>query len=109
MPLIDYARSYAPLVNRIEALTPSAPCIETFGLQPGLSAAFALHSQIKLKPADQKASCPWLLVDQDALITLPTVIKMSQWTLHRTLGHPRAGEEDVVLYQRVSSAQATGS
>ncbi len=109
MPLLDYARSYVPLVNRIESLTPSAPCIETFGLQPGLSAAFAFHTVLKLKPAGPKASCPWLLVDQDVVMALPGVVKLSEWTLHSTMGHPRPGEEDVVLYRRVSDIRAPGS
>ena len=104
MPMIDHARSYAPLVSRIETSTRATPCIETYGIQPGLSAGFAFHSQIQLKPARRQAACPWLLVDQDALITLPAVVKMSQWTLHSTMGHPRPGEEDVVLYRRVGSA-----
>lgn len=109
MPMIDHARSYIPLVSRIEALTPSAPCIETYGLQPGLSAAFAFHTQLKLKPAGPKASCPWLLVDQDVVMALPGVVKLSEWTLHSTMGHPRPGEEDVVLYRRVSDLRVPGS
>jgi hypothetical protein len=100
MPMIDHARSYAPLVHRIYSLVQPTSCIETFGLQPGLSAAFEFHTRLKLKPAGQQASCSWLLVDQDAVIALPGVVKLSQWTLHSTMGHPRQGEEDVVLYQR---------
>ena len=108
MPLLDYARSYAPLVRRVEALTPNTPCIETFGLTPGLNAAFVFHSKRKLQPASPQARCPWLLVDKDVVGSLPTQINVSEWTLHSALWHPREGEEDLLLYRSVSGLSSTG-
>ena len=39
MPLLDFARSYAPLVRRVEAIVKPADCIETFGLSTAATLA----------------------------------------------------------------------
>lgn len=104
MPALDFARSYAPLVRRIEAITQPATCIESLGLKPGLYTAFSYHSRLEVKAAGAKEGCPWLLVDQDALVLLPAVVNTTDWQLHQKLGHPREGEEDLVIYRRAGRA-----
>jgi hypothetical protein len=101
MPLLDHARSYAPLVRRVEAVVQPAACIETFGLDRGLLAAFQFHSALRLEPAIDSAPCPWLVVDRNMVNQTPEIINPAQWRRHSTLGHPREGEEDIVIYQRV--------
>ncbi len=102
MPLLDFARSYTPLVRRIEATVQPAPCLETFGLKSGLHTAFAYHSHLQILAAGASPGCPWLLVDQDALAMLPGVVNPADWKQHSSLGHPRPGEEDLVLYRRAT-------
>ena len=100
MPLLDHARSYAPLVRRVEAAVKPDACIETFGLSRGLMAAFGFHSRLRLEPAADSATCLWLIVDRDIVNQTPDIINPSQWTRHSEMGHPREGEEDIVLYRR---------
>jgi 4-amino-4-deoxy-L-arabinose transferase-like glycosyltransferase len=102
MPLLDHARSYAPLVRRVEAIVKPANCLEAFGLRPGLMAAFRFHSDLHLEPATDSARCQWLLVDKDIVTHIPEIINPAQWTLHAEMGHPREGEEDIVIYQRLA-------
>lgn len=104
MPLLDFARSYAPLVRRVETIVKPASCIETFGLSRGLLAAFQFHSQLRLEPAADSARCPWLIVDKEIVTQIPEIINAAQWTRHSAIGHPREGEEDIVIFRRASAA-----
>lgn len=103
MPLLDFARSYLPLVRRIEAVVQPAECIQTFGLSPGQLAAFRFHSKLRLEPATDSTNCHWLIVERGLVRQIPEMINPTQWTQHSTLGHPREGEEDLVIYQRAGS------
>jgi hypothetical protein len=102
MPVLDHARSYAPLVRRVEATVSPSRCIATFGLNQGLMAAFQFHSDLRLEPATDRATCQWLVVDGDIITQIPEIVSPAQWTRHSTMGHPREGEEDIVIYQRIA-------
>jgi hypothetical protein len=102
MPLIDYALSYAPLVHRVEAVVKPTPCVETFGLNQGLMAGFRFHSDLHLEPTTDKASCPWLVVDKYLVTDIPEIVNPARWKLYSSIGHPREGGEDVVIYQRIA-------
>ena len=104
MPLLDYARSYVPLVRRIEAVAGADRCIQTFGLPPGLMAALKFHTPLVLHPPFKSDSCPWLVVDLEAYTANPAMVESTRWKQHSSLGHPREGEEDVVIFQRKSAA-----
>jgi 4-amino-4-deoxy-L-arabinose transferase-like glycosyltransferase len=100
MPLLDFARSYAPLVKRIAATVQPATCIETFGLRPGLLVGLRFHATLRLEPASDRARCMWLVVDKDIVTQTPEIVNPAQWTRHIEMGHPREGEEDIVIYRR---------
>jgi 4-amino-4-deoxy-L-arabinose transferase-like glycosyltransferase len=102
MPLLDHARSYAPLVRKVEATVAPQRCIETFGLPPGLMAGFKFHTNLQLEPTTDKAPCEWLVVNRDLVSQIPEIINPVYWTEHSTLGHPREGEEDLVIYRRIA-------
>lgn len=102
MPLLDHARSYAPLVQRVEAVVKPANCLETFGLSRGLLTALRFHSDLRLEPASDSAHCQWLVVDRDIVTDIPEIVSPVYWTRHSSLGHPREGEEEIVIYQRLA-------
>jgi hypothetical protein len=101
MPLLDFGRSYKPLVQRIEAVAGPTPCIETLALHPGLVAALKFHSTLRLQPHPLGANCPWLVADQEWLAQVPMAVNPRQWVLVQQLGHPKPGEEDIHIYQRI--------
>jgi len=103
MPALDHARSFAPLVRKIESLVRPADCIETFGLSPGLMTGLAFHSDLRLEPTTDRASCPWLIVDQGLHSQTPEIISPARWSRVMQMGHPRAGEEDIVIFQRLAA------
>ena len=105
LPLLDFARSYVTLTQRISTLVQTPACIETHGLDRGQIAAFQFHSQLNLRPAGKVASCPWLLVDREALPTLRDVVDFEQWTPQDIGYRAPDKDEDVLLYRRVLPLQ----
>lgn len=107
MPAIDFARSYVPLVRRIEATVQPSDCIAHFGLSRGQLAALRLQDKLRLEPMSDQARCDWVVIDADIVRHTPEIVNPTQWQRHAELGHPRAGEEDLVIYRRITNAPAT--
>jgi hypothetical protein len=65
-------------------------------------AGFKFHSGLRLEPTTDKAPCDWLVVNREMVTQIPEIINPVYWSQHSTLGHPREGEEDLVIYRRVA-------
>ncbi|MFZ4481852.1 MAG: hypothetical protein ACOYNZ_18375, partial [Rhodoferax sp.] len=100
LPLLDFARSYAPLVQRTTLLLGPVECVEVYGLSRGHVAALRFHGQLELKPAGSKSHCPWLIVNRDAFGTLPTSVNLAHWSLHSIMRHPSDRDENLFIYKR---------
>lgn len=114
LPLLDFARSYAPLVLKVSGMMGDTACVQYYGLTRAQGAAFEFHGNLKLRPAHLKTDapqiqsdeCKWLIVDTQALGTLKRDIDMSAWQLHATVRRPSDNNEDIVLYKRTAQANA---
>ena len=100
MPLLDFARSYAPLARLVAQRMGPTECVQTLGLSFGQTAAFSYHANLRLKPLTGETQCPWLIVDADAVSTLAALTPMGQWILRATMRRPSDDNEDVLLFQR---------
>ena len=116
LPILDFARSYAPLVQRVSETIGKQACVQIYGLSPGQAAAFAYHGgmnlqllkpEIKSEIVPEKLgsptaneSCPWLIVDADAEQNLSS-LNMSSWRFVTKVRRPSDDNEDVLLYRRV--------
>ncbi|MEY3782253.1 MAG: hypothetical protein RIS97_431 [Pseudomonadota bacterium] len=116
LPILDFARSYAPLVQRVSETIGKQACVQIYGLSPGQATAFAYHggmnlqllkpeinSEIvteKLGSPTANESCPWLIVDADAEQHLSS-LNMSSWRFVTKVRRPSDDNEDVLLYRRV--------
>jgi hypothetical protein len=101
LPLLDFVRSYAPLVHRALVIMQQPPrCAEELGLSRGQIAAFQFHGGLLVKPLGSKMNCPWLIVDKDAAKSMAIVAEMSQWTFHSALRHPSDRDEDLLIFKR---------
>ena len=101
LPLLDFARSYAPLVRRTMIIMQRQPaCVEAYGLSRGQIAAFAFHGNLTITLAGAQPGCAWMIVDRDSVKLLPQVMDLSPWTAHSSMRHPADHDEDVVIYQR---------
>lgn len=104
LPLLDYARSYAPLSRQVAARVNPDACVEVVGLNSAQVAAFQYHGHLQLRQAGAKAACPYLVVDADAQATLSDTVDMPEWAYLATLRRPTDKNENVALYKRVSLA-----
>ena len=102
LPLLDYARSYAPLSRQIAARVDPAACVEVHGLNSAQVAAFQYYGKLDLRQAGVKASCPYLVVDLEAQATLGNTVDLPEWAFLATLRRPTDKNENVALYKRVS-------
>ncbi len=101
LPLLDYARSYAPLSRQLAARVDPAACVEVYGLNSAQVAAFQYHGKLDLRQAGVKASCPYLVVDLDSQATLGKAVDLPEWAFLATLRRPTDKNENVALYKRV--------
>ena len=100
LPLLDYARSYAPLVRRISSVIGHPACVQVHGLTPAQNAAFRYHGKLDTKPGTRQAGCAWLLVNAQNRASLEQSIDSSQWTRRGIFRRPADKDEDILLYQR---------
>ena len=104
LPLLDYARSYAPLVRRTLIVMQQQPtCVQVHGLSRSQVAAFRFHGKLNVVPASKEAQCPWLIVDKDAMPTLSGAVDRDEWTYHSALRHPADRDEDLTVFRRKSA------
>ena len=102
MPLLDYARSLAPLSRQIANLVDKNACVEIYGLGSAQAAALQYHGQLELRQATAKAICPYLIVDVDARSSLSNVVNLPDWAFQATVRRPTDKNENILLFKRVS-------
>jgi 4-amino-4-deoxy-L-arabinose transferase-like glycosyltransferase len=116
LPILDFARSYAPLVQRVSETIGKHACVQIYGLSQGQATAFAYHGGMNLQLLEPEInseivteklgsptaneSCPWLIVDADAEQNLSS-LNMSSWRFVTKVRRPSDDNEDVLLYRRV--------
>lgn len=104
MPLLDYARSYAPMSRQVASLVDQTACVEIYGVDSAQAAAFQYHGQLELRQAGAQAVCPYLVVDVDAQASLSAAVNLPDWAFVATVSRPTDKNENVQVYRRVSQA-----
>ena len=102
LPLLDYARSYAPLVRNVARLIDAPGCVEAHGLSQAQLSALSWHGRFDLRPATIPAACPWLLVDADAQQSASISVDLRQWRLVSVVQRPSDSNDNLVLFRRAS-------
>jgi hypothetical protein len=110
LPLLDFGRSYAPLVNKVRSMMGATDCVHYFGLTKAQGAAFQFHGNLKLLPVSTRAEstasnasqCAWLIVDTQALAAFTQEVDASAWTQHASVRRPSDNNEDIVLFRAQS-------
>jgi hypothetical protein len=101
LPMLDFARSYAPMVAQVTAAMPKSPgCVATLGLNRGQIAALQFHGQLQLQALDANTTCLWLIADIDTTRKHPDIMASPLWQLRRTTGHPAERKDSIWLYER---------
>jgi hypothetical protein len=111
LPLLDFGRSYAPLVVKVRSMMGDTQCVHFYGLTRAQGAAFEFHGQLVLKPVSNAQSiqttdaseCPWLIVDTQSMAALKKDVDLSNWTQHATVRRPSDNNEDIVLFRQTAA------
>ena len=102
LPVLDYARSYSPLVRSVTKYVDQPGCVEELGLSRAQLAAFMYHGQFDLRPAGREPSCPWLLLAAPIQPAAHVSIEMKRWQLVANVRRPSDSDENVLLYRRAA-------
>lgn len=101
LPLLDFARSYAPMVKLVTSVMPLSPgCVATLGLSRSQIAAFQFHGALQLQTLDAGNQCQWLIADIGTVSRRADITQGPSWQLRRSLGHPAERKDSLQLYQR---------
>jgi 4-amino-4-deoxy-L-arabinose transferase-like glycosyltransferase len=103
LPVLDYARSYRPLVASVQQKMDSPGCVDELGLSRGQITAFLYHGQMDLRPAGRQSQCPWLIIAAPLQPAAPLVLDMRAWKLVANLRRPSDANESVLLYRKVTA------
>ena len=115
LPVLNFARSYEPLVVKVRSMMGDVQCVHYYGLTRAQGAAFEYHGKLKLLPAPTIASgfttknpeCDWLIVDTQAINTLGKDLPNSMWQYQATVRRPSDNNEDIVLYKKQITSSVT--
>ena len=59
------------------------------------------HGKLTLRYAGTVATCPWLIVDSDAMDSLASAVNLKQWQLRTRIRRMNDENDDILLYRRV--------
>jgi hypothetical protein len=100
LPVLDYARSYHPVVRGVARHVDQPGCVEVFGLTRAQLAAFRYHGGMDLRLAGKEGTCPWLVASADLQATMPLALDMRRWQLVSKVSRPVDSHDNVLLYRR---------
>ena len=102
LPLLDYARSLAPLSRQVASLVDKSACVEIYGVDSAQAAALQYHGRLDLRQATPQASCPYLVVDVNAQPSLSSAVNLPDWAFQATVRKPTDKTENMLVFKRVS-------
>ena len=99
MPLLDFARSYAPQMQKLTALTGQQDCVEVQALTRGQVTALQYHGGLQVHPASNPPRCPWLVTDavRGGMDAMPL---SDYWTQVASVSRPADKNDNLLLYRR---------
>ena len=104
LPVLDYARSYAPVVRGVVRQMDGGGCVETLGMSRGQLAAFRFHGALDLQPATRTATCRWLIAPAGFQPAMAIALDMHDWQLVTRVRSARRTadpNENFLLFRRV--------
>jgi hypothetical protein len=104
LPMIDFARSYAPTVRNVTAVMGHPSCVHTQGLSLAQLAALQHHGALRIEPLDPLA-CDWLIVGQRHNEAFQTSDAAASWRWVQTVRRPTDQYENLIVYQRQQGAR----
>ncbi|SFC36180.1 4-amino-4-deoxy-L-arabinose transferase [Polaromonas sp. OV174] len=101
LPLLDYARSLAPLSRQVASLVDKKSCVEIYGVGSAQAAALQYHGQLELRPVGAQANCPYLIVDVNSQSSLSSAVNLPDWAFQAAVRKPTDKSENMLVYKRI--------
>jgi hypothetical protein len=106
MPMLDYARSYAPMMARVQLHVGSSPCVHSLALSQAQITALQFHGRYQVVPLRSGQtpvqSCPWMVVDSD-LLKQAYFVQPEGWQNVQTVRRRSSTDaETLLIYKRLS-------
>lgn len=106
LPLLDHARSNAPISRQIAHLIDKKSCVEIYGVGSAQAAALQYHGGLDLRQTTPAENCAYLIVDNNAQASLSQAVNLPDWAFMATVHRPSDKNENLLLYKRVRFAAA---
>lgn len=100
LPVLDYARSYTAVVQRLTARMDAPGCVQVFGLNRPQVAALLYHGQLDLQVAAGASECPWLVASGDVEASVAMAFDLRRWRLVAKIPRPTDARDNLLLYQK---------
>jgi hypothetical protein len=100
LPLLNHARSYASMVQKISDTTGQAACLQYAGISQAQGAALMFHGKVQLISAKTpQTDCAWLVMDSQNRSLLSEKIRMLGWTEHTSVWRLSDRNETIVIFK----------
>jgi 4-amino-4-deoxy-L-arabinose transferase-like glycosyltransferase len=100
LPLLNFARSYGPTVQKVQMVTGTAACLQYAGISQAQGAALLFHAQVRLQAANQpSAECPWLVMDEKNRPLLADRLAALGWTPEATAARLGDRSDRILIYR----------
>lgn len=103
LPMLDYARSYAPHVNAVaQAMPRSVQCVHTLGFSPAMTTAFRFHTRWQLQRGIDSAptpACGWLIATPATWSAVDSETA-AQWRLVEQVTRPTDRRDHLLVLRR---------
>ncbi len=104
LPLLDYARSYQPLMLDVQKYLGDKPydgsCIQVQGLEANQQAALRYYTGRIILPMHGDQTCQWLIVNNAEFVHAPSHAQLQNWHLAGHIQRLAHGRENWLLYRR---------
>jgi hypothetical protein len=104
LPLLDHARSYRPLVQRLATHLPPTGCVATQNVSRSQLAALEVHGTWRLSLDPRTTDCAWLLLGHREHLNTPEARQETPvvpgWTLVARERRPADRDEVMLVYRR---------
>lgn len=105
MPMLDYARSYAPMIARVQLHIGIASCVHGASLSQAQATALQFHGRYAVVPlkADllPMQRCDWMVVDADRLKQASFELPSGWQQVHSVRRRSSTDSETLLIYKRV--------
>lgn len=102
MPLLDFARSYAPMAGQIAQRIPTQACVYGLGLSPAQTAALRYHARLNMQALTaQDMSCDHLITTDSGQQHMGEQLSLPDWAYTTRVYRLGERRESLLLYRRL--------